>query len=352
VIDLDDEGRIRAGDPSGVLPTVAALVEHCREGYRLGLSASPIPSGEGVTAVAFCGMGGSAIAGDVVRALYADRLRIPVIVVRDAELPEFVGPHSLVLASSYSGGTAETLACFEEAVRRGARVVSLTSGGELARRSEELDLACVQVPGGFMPRAALGYITLGAIGVLEAVGLVPPMSADLEEALVELEGQDAQCAPRVPTPVNPAKKLAAEIGDRVPVIWGAEGIGAVAASRWKAQFNENAKVPAFAASLPELDHNEVVGWSEGQGRRFFVLALRQDAERPDVAARFPLSMQLASESGAEVREVWSGGRSGLARFLTLAVTGDYTATYLAIARGVDPAPIDAIARLKQALADA
>jgi glucose/mannose-6-phosphate isomerase len=351
VIDLDDEGGIRAGDPSGILTTVAALAEHCRQGYRLGLDVSPIPSGEGVTSVAFCGMGGSAIAGDVVRALYADRLRIPVVVVRGAELPEFVGPHTLVLASSYSGGTAEALACFEEAVGRGARVVSLTSGGELARRSDELDLACVRSPGGFMPRAALGYITLGALGVLEAVGLVPPMSADLEEALGELESQDALCAPRVPTSVNPAKGLAAEIGDRVPVIWGAEGIGAVAASRWKAQFNENAKVPAFAASLPELDHNEVVGWSPGQGRRFFVLALRQDAEHPDVAARFPLSMQIASDAGAEVREVWSGGRSGLARFLTLAMTGDYTSTYLAIARGVDPAPIDAIARLKQALAD-
>lgn len=351
MIDLDDEGGIRTGDPSGILATVAALAEHCREGYRLGLDTSSLPSGEGVTSVAFCGMGGSAIAGDVVRALYADRLRIPVVVVRDAELPEFVGPHTLVLASSYSGGTAEALACFEEAVGRGARVVSLTSGGELARRSDELDLACVRLPGGFMPRAALGYITLGAIGVLEAVGIVPPMTADLEGALGELEAQDALCAPRVPTSVNPAKGLAAEIGDRVPVIWGAEGIGAVAASRWKAQFNENAKVPAFAASLPELDHNEVVGWSEGQGRRFFVLALRQDAEHPDVAARFPLSMQIASDAGAEVREVWSGGRSGLARFLTLAMTGDYTSTYLAIARGVDPAPVDAIARLKQALAD-
>jgi glucose/mannose-6-phosphate isomerase len=352
VIDLDDEGLIRAGDPSQILATIGALADHCREGYRLGLDASPVPSGEGVTSVAFCGMGGSAIAGDVVRALYSDRLRIPVVVVRDAELPEFVGPHTLVLASSYSGDTVEALACFEEAVARGARVASLTSGGELLRRSDELDLAHVRLPGGFMPRAALGYITLGAIGVLEAVGLVPPMSGDLEEALGELAAQDARCAPGVPASVNPAKALAAEIEDRVPVIWGAEGIGAVAASRWKAQCNENAKVPAFAGSLPELDHNEVVGWSQGQGRRFFVIALRQDSEQPDVAARFPLSMQIASDAGAEVREVWSGGRSGLARFLTLAVTGDYTSTYLAIARGVDPAPIDAIARLKQALADA
>lgn len=352
MIDLDDEGLIRAGDPSGILATVAALAERCREGYRLGLAAAPLPSGDGVTSVAFCGMGGSAIAGDVLRALYADRLRTPVVVVREPELPEFVGPHTLVIASSYSGGTSEALACFEEAVRRGARVISLTSGGDLAGRSEELDLACVRLPGGLMPRSALGFLALGAIGALEAVGLVPPIHGDLEEALAELTAQDALCAPSIPTSVNPAKGLAVKIGDRVPVIWGAEGVGAVAAARWKAQFNENAKVPAFAASLPELDHNEVVGWSEGQGRRFFVLALRHASEHPDVAARFPLSMEIAAASGAEVREVWAGGRSALARFLTLAMTGDYTSTYLGIARGVDPAPIEAIARLKQALAGA
>jgi glucose/mannose-6-phosphate isomerase len=133
------------------------------------------------------------------------------------------------------------------------------------------------------------------------------------------------------------------------VIWGAEGIAAVAAARWKAQCNENAKVPAFWAALPELDHNELVGWSEGRGGGFFLVALRHQGEHPEVAARFPLSIEIARASGLEVDEVVAGGRSALARLIHLVLRGDLVSTYLGIARGVDPSPIEAIERLKRAL---
>jgi len=153
VIDLDDELAVRAGDPGGMLGTVAAFPEQCREGYRQGRLAAPLPEVLDVSSIAFCGMGGSAVAGDVIRALYADRLPVPVVVVRSSELPEFCGPHSLVLASSYSGGTAEALACFDEAIKRGCRVIAIASGGELAFRAEELELARVTLPGGCAPVA-------------------------------------------------------------------------------------------------------------------------------------------------------------------------------------------------------
>lgn len=348
---LDDERELRDGDPSGMLDALVGLPRHCREGYELGLTAPDLPSGEGVTGIAVCGMGGSAVAGDVVRALYVDRLRVPVAVVRTPEMPEWCGPHTLVIASSYSGETAETLACFEAAVERGCRVVAVTSGGRLERRVSELELGRVVVPGGFMPRAALGYLALGAIGALEAIGLVPSARSEFEEAVRELDGLVAQLAPSVPTGINPAKQLAEAIGERVPVIWGAEGIGAVAAARWKTQCNENAKVPAFSAALPELDHNEVVGWSQDRGHRFFLVVLRHEGEHPDVAARFPLSVEIAERAGVLSHEVWARGRSPLGRLLSLVSMGDHTATYLALARGVDPTPIDAIVRLKRALAE-
>jgi glucose/mannose-6-phosphate isomerase len=137
----------------------------------------------------------------------------------------------------------------------------------------------------------------------------------------------------------------------VPVVWGAEGIGAVAAARWKADLNENAKVPAFWSELPELDHNEVVGWSAGRGREFFVVALRHGGEHPDVAERFPPSIEIAASAGAGVAEVWARGGSDLSRLLELVLRGDLVSTYLAIARSVDPTPIEAIARLKAALAE-
>ena len=352
MIDLDDAVVLRAADPEDMLGTVLALGDHAREGYALGRAAAPLPSADGIGSVVFCGMGGSAIAGDVVRVLAAERLHVPVVVVRSPELPAFVGPHAVVIASSYSGNTAETLALFEEALARGCRQVVVTSGGELERRAVEEGIAVVAVPGGFMPRAAFGYLTLGTIGALVEMGLLPGAGQDLDDAFEIMERVVSVSGPDVSATVNPAKTLALRIGDRTPVIWGAEGIAAVAASRWKAEFNENAKVAAFASALPELDHNEVVGWSPGQGERSFLVALRHDGENPDVAARFPLSIDIARSSGIEAEEVRASGRSDLARLLELVQVGDLVSTYLGIVRGVDPSPIDAIERLKAALAEA
>lgn len=332
---LDDAAALQAADPGRMLDAVVALPAHCREGYALGRASTGLPSADDVTSVAVCGMGGSAVAGDVIRALYAERLHVPVTVVRTPELPEHCGPHALVLVSSYSGDTSETLALFEEAIRRGCRVIAVTAGGELARRAGEVGVAVVLLPGGFMPRAAFGYLTLASVGALEAVGLVPVLARDLDEAVRELERELEVSGPDVPTSANPAKALALRIGERVPVIWGAEGIAAVAAARWKTQLNENAKVPAFSAALPELDHNEVVGWSEGRGDAFFLVALRHHGEHPEVAARFPLSIDIARASGLDVEEVAAAGRSALARLLHLALRGDLVSTYLGLARGVE-----------------
>jgi len=349
---LDDRAALRAADPSGMLDIVTGLGAQCREGYALGLGARPLPKADGITSIAFCGMGGSAIAGDVVAALAAPRLRFPIAVVRTPRLPEFCGPHTLVVASSYSGDTVETVGLFEEAVGRGCRMVALTAGGELARRAQELGIGRVIVPVGYMPRAAFGFLSMGAMGALEAMGIMPPQADDVDEAVAEMTGVITEAGPDVPSTTNPAKELALAIGERVPVVWGADGIGSVAATRWKSSLNENAKVPSFASALPELDHNEVEGWSAGKGAGFAVIALRHPGEDGDVAARFPLSEELARASGATVHEVSSRGRSELARLLTLVQFGDLVSTYLGIARGVDPSPIEAIASLKRALAQA
>ena len=349
---LDDLAALRAADPSGMLDVVSGLGDQCRDGYALGLGARPLPEANGITSLVVVGMGGSAIAGDVVAALAASRLRFPVAVVRTPELPESCGPQTLVVASSYSGDTAETLSLFEEAVARGCRTVAITAGGELRGRAKKLGVGRVIVPGGFMPRAAFGYLTLGALGALEAMGIVPKQAEEVDEAVAEMAGVIADAGPEVPSTTNPAKELAIAIGELVPIVWGAAGIGSVAAARWATQCNENAKVPSFASALPELDHNEVVGWSQGKGTGFAIVALRHPGEHPDVAARFGLSQEIARGSGALVREVSSRGRSELARLLTLVQLGDLVSTYLGIARGVDPSPIEAITSLKSALAEA
>ena len=352
MIDLDDAAAIRLADPSDMLGAVAGIATQCRAGHAAGLAASNLPSGDGVRSIVFCGMGGSGISGDVIRALYTLRLPVPVVVVRGSELPEFCGTHTLVVCSSYSGDTEETLSCFDEAVERGCRLVAITSGGELSRRAHERGIALRPIPAGFMPRAAMGYLAMGSLAALEAVGLIPSLAADLDESTRELEALADRLGPDRPVRENDAKVLALATEGRTPMIWGAEGIGSVAAARWKTQFNENAKIPAFAASLPELDHNEVVGWAPGEGERFYLVALRHEGEPADVAARFPHSIRIAEESGMAVDEVRAAGRSPLARLFSLVIMGDFASVYLAIARGVDPSPVHAIDRLKRALAEA
>jgi glucose/mannose-6-phosphate isomerase len=352
VTQLDDVEALRALDASDMLGAVASLPRHAREGYDLAVATDGLPLADGVTAIAYCGMGGSAIAGEVLRATYGDRLTVPVEVVRSPVLPAWVGPHSLVVCCSYSGGTAETLSCFEEARERGARIVPITSGGTMAERSAELGLSPVIVPGGFLPRAALGFLLFALLGAMERVGLLPRLADDVHDAIAVMDPLVEALGPDVPTDRNDAKALALRIGERQPVIWGADGVGSAAALRWKAQMNENGKVPAWASSLPELDHNEVVGWSDGRGEHAFVVALRDEAEHPDVAIRFPISLEIARDAGAATEEVWATGRNRLARFLSLAIMGDYTSCYVGLAHGVDPSPIEAIVRLKAALDEA
>ena len=344
--DLNDVEALRALDAGDMLGAVASLPRHAREGYAAGVTAEGLVSADGVTAVAFCGMGGSAVAGDVLRSLFRGRLIVPVDVNRNPELPAYAGPHTLVVISSYSGNTAETLACFEQAVARGCRVVPITSGGVLATRAEELGLGTVRIPGGYMPRAALGYLALALLGAMESVGLLPRLADDVDEASGELERLVSALGPGLPTDRNEAKALAVRIGHRQPVVWGAEGFGSVAAARWKTQFNENGKVPAWSASLPELDHNEVVGWYGDRGESSFVVALRHEEEHNDVAVRFPISLEIARDSGVVTEEVWATGRSVLARFLSLVIMGDFTSCYVGLRQGVDPSPIASIDRLK------
>ena len=352
MIDLDDRRAIDAADPGGMLAAVERLSKQCGEGYAIGTSIEGLPDPTGLSGVVISGMGSSAVAGDVLRSLYRGRLGLPIEVNRSPQLPAWCGPATLLLVVSYSGNTAEALVAFEEARARGCRLCAITSGGSLAREAAAAGIPVVRIPGGFMPRAAFGYVALSTLGALESMGLLPRLGDDVAETIAELEALAERLGPGMPRPHNDAKELAWRIGDRTPVIWGAEGIGSVAAARWKTQLNENAKVPAWSSALPELDHNEVVGWRSSFGGSYFVVALRHEGETSDVSVRFPPTIEIATEAGAAVHEVWAAGRSPLARLFSLVMMGDFVSTYHGIGHGVDPSPIEPIARLKAALAEA
>jgi glucose/mannose-6-phosphate isomerase len=351
VTDLDDVGALRLADPQGMLDAIMGLPRDCREAFDAARTADRVPSADGATSLLFCGMGGSAVAGDVVRTVFRGRLGIPVEVNRSPVLPAYAGPHTVVVCSSYSGNTAETLASFRAAVGRGCRVLVITSGGTIADEAASAGVPVVRVPPGAQPRAALGHLGFASLGALEATGLLPRLEDDVSEAIAVVEAVLAAGAVDVATDDNPAKALARRIDDRVPVIWGADGIAAVAAMRWKTQVNENAKVPAWWSTMSELDHNEVVGWAEPLGRGHCVIALREPDEDPQLVPRFPLSLDIVRGAGAATEEVWSAGTSSLARLMSLIAQGDLTSVYLALARGVDPTPVGVIERLKAALAE-
>jgi glucose/mannose-6-phosphate isomerase len=347
---LDDPSALKAADPGDMLAAVGGLGGQLREGFDLGRGVAGQPPAEALRSVAVCGMGGSGIVGDVLQASLAERLAVPVVAVKGYGLPAFCAKDTLVLAVSYSGDTEETLAAYAQALAAGCRVVAISSGGELAALARADGVPHVAVPSKVpAPRAALGYLAGAAIGILEAIGLAADVGADVSRASDVLEALAAELSPDRQAGVNRAKSLALWLLGRIPIVWGSGGVAEAAAIRWKTQFNENAKLPAFHAVLPELDHNEIEGWTEGMGRPFGLVVLRHGREHPRIATRVAATLQSIAGSGLESQEVAAEGSTPMEVLFSLLMLGDFVSTYLAILRGVDPMPVRVLTRLKERL---
>jgi glucose/mannose-6-phosphate isomerase len=347
---LDDSSAVVAADPSGMLSLAAAAGRQLLEGYRAGVTADGLPSAEGVRSLVVCGMGGSGVAGDVLRGLYGSRLAVPITVCKGYTVPESCGRDTLVLAVSFSGDTEETLAAYVDAVGRGARVVAVAGGGELAALAEADEVARVAAPSGIpVPRAALGFLVGAGIGVLDAIGVVPPAAEHVGEAATHLDHLAGTLGAGSPAEGNQAKRLAAWLMGRTPVIWGSEGLAEAAALRWKTQCNENAKVPAFWGVIPEIDHNEIEGWGTGMGGPFAAVVLRHRGEHPRIASRVAARVDAVAGSGLAVEEVHATHPAPMAALFSLIMVGDFASTYLGILRGVDPTPVPVLSDLKERL---
>jgi glucose/mannose-6-phosphate isomerase len=349
---LDDFGAIERLDSLSVLETVEGFADQCRRGWQLGGSALALPEAGGVESVVVLGMGGSGVSGDVVRSVVEPRLPIPFRVEKGyGPLPSWVGRTSLVFAVSYSGNTEETLSAAADALERGARLVTVATGGALAEMAEDHDLSHVAIPPGLQPRSALGFLTLPLLAVLDRMELVPPLEEDVEEAIDVLDGIALRCQRKSAAHDNPAKSLAGRLVGKIPLIYGGHGLGATAAYRFKCDLNEYAKTPAFWNELPELNHNEIESWQAETTRDFALVMLRDHDESAAISRRFDITKELIGAPGAEAYEVMSEGRSVLARLLSLLLVTQLAAIYLALARGIDPGPVEVLERLKQKLAE-
>ncbi|MBC7247073.1 MAG: bifunctional phosphoglucose/phosphomannose isomerase [Actinobacteria bacterium] len=349
---LDDLVSLEEGDPGGMLPAVEAFPRQCADALRLGRELETVPSAEGLARVAFLGMGGSAIGGDVLRVLLEEATGLSMSVHRSYRLPVTLGSDTLAVVASYSGNTEETISAFEDALYLGCRVLAVTSGGELLKRARVSGLPCLVIPAGLQPRAALGYLSLAAAAVMERMGLLQGFVKVASETVSCLEDKAEEWGRISVTGKNFAKQLARRLVGRVPVVYGTESLLGVAAYRWKCQFNENAKVPAFCHVLPEMNHNEIVGWHELNDvtRRAEAIFLLEEDDDPRIARRVEVTAELLRDRVGGVTVIRVGGRTRTEKLFGAMYLGDFVSVYLALLNGVDPTPVESIALLKERMA--
>jgi glucose/mannose-6-phosphate isomerase len=321
-----------------MLDAVKALPEHLRDAlWRIETArANPMEA----PAAFVCGMGGSAIGGDLAAAALADRLTKPMLVSRRYELPAWSPAGSAVLCSSYSGNTEETLACYAAAEALGAQRLVATTGGELAELARRDGVPVIGLPAGLQPRAAVGYMFCVAAELAALALAGPRIHTEIDAAASRLGESFSAAEAR-------ARELAAEIGEAIPVVHGSD-LTAPVAYRWKAQINENAKTPAFSAVLPEADHNEIEGWAGSDGRFAGIFLVDRD-QHPRERKRFELTAKAIEPYAARVITLETEGETRTERILHAVMLGDLLAIELANARGVDPLAVDVLEGFKEGM---
>ena len=353
---LDDADEARSVDPDDMLHAVEDFPSQCEEAVHL---ASEIELdqlmgfSEQATSILILGMGGSGVGGDLVKTLLEGQLKVPVQVNKGYDLPGFAGENTLVFAVSYSGNTEETLSGFDQAVKKNCKIVSITTGGELAKKCADLGSVVLRIPSGIQPRAALGHLFFPLLVILQRLGFVSSLDEDIDEAIQLLRSNTKAFGFYNPVEKNPAKALAARLYQTLPVVYGFSGLSDSVASRWKCQFNENTKIPAIWNTFPELNHNETVSWDllEGLTENFTLILLRDKSEPERIKKRIEITEELVEDNFGSVETVWAEGESRLAKILSLVNFGDYVSVYLALLYQVDPSPVERIRILKERLAE-
>jgi len=342
-------GGTQALDSLGMVAATLDLPDQVAAAADRSSGLSGLPNIDDVNSVVVLGMGGSGIAGDLVAAVAGPFMPVPVVVAKSYELPAFVGEGTLVFAVSFSGDTEETVEATSEAAVQGAKVVIVSRGGELTRLGAAWGAPMVGVPDDIpQPRAAVGALAIPPLVVLEQIGLFPGARRWIDEAVRGLVARRDQ----ITSDDSVIGDFARQIGRTIPLIYGGGAVGAVAAQRWKTAMNENAKIPAFWNTQPELCHNEIAGWGQhGDLTRqaITLVALRHDFEHPQVMRRFELVFQVVDEVVAGIVQIQARGEGQLAQLLDLILVGDLTALRLALNEGVDPGPVPALDDIKLAL---
>ncbi|RPH36753.1 bifunctional phosphoglucose/phosphomannose isomerase [bacterium] len=343
--------EMHAVDPSNMYRLIKEFPAQAREAIRIGKETSITLPVRGIRDIVLCGLGGSAIGGDLLKSYLGAELKVPFLVNRHYVLPGFVGPTTLVIISSYSGNTEETNAAHREALKRKARILCISSNGmteKLARRSRA---PLIKIPGGQPPRSALAYSFFPLLIALSRLGFIKDKTREIKEALALLDQKSAEYSNPDPA-VNRALQLASDFNGRIGIIYSSTERFDAVNTRWRGQLAENAKTLCFGNVLPEMNHNELVGWKalKDQMHDMQVVFLRDRGDYPRVKVRMDITKEVISQYTPHIAEVWSEGTTLLARVLSLVTLGDWVSYYLAILHREDPWPVAVIDHLKSELA--
>jgi glucose/mannose-6-phosphate isomerase len=339
-------------DPTGQYVHLRDIARQAERGLEAARATdlSALPAGL-PRAVIVAGMGGSAIGGDILRSLVQRHGTAPVAVNRGYRLPAHVNADTLVIAVSYSGETEETLSAWRDARQRGARRIAICSGGALAAEARADGAPAALVPGGLAPRFALGYLFFTLLEIARRIGLVIVPDADVTDAIAEMDARAAAYGD-LRDEKNEAIALAELLLGRLPVLYAPDGLECVL-TRWRCQIEENAKMLAYANMLPEMNHNEIVGWEHNPDllARIAAVFLHEPGESPRIAIRRAITRGLIEPLAASVTEIRPRHERLLPALMELISLGDWSSFYLAIGNGTDPYPIEKIHALKEALAN-
>ncbi len=300
--------------------------------------------------IVIAGMGGSAIGGDIVSVLESSNINIPYVVCRDYSIPEWVNSHSLVICSSYSGNTEETISAFHKSIKSGASICGITTGGTLLKLLKEHERDFIRIPSGLQPRAAVAFSFIPIIKLIEKVGLIQSnldlwigkSISDLEKNRVIYSNEGNE---------NPVYRMAHQIYKKIPIIYSDTSSMRVNAVRLKGQINENGKMHAYFNDLPELNHNEIVGWQNNSEifQHLCVLWLEDDSDNDRTKIRRNITQEILDEGNISQYSIKVIGESFQVRFLNMIHYGDWLSFWCAILHETDPSPVEKIIRLKNEL---
>ena len=343
--------EMHAVDPLNMFRLIKEFPAQAREAIRIGNEAKLRLSVRGIHEIVLCGLGGSAIGGDLLKSYLGVELKVPFLVNRHYVLPGHVGPNTLVIISSYSGNTEETNTAHREALKRKAKILCISSNGMTEALAKKTKAPFIKIPGGQPPRSALAYSFFPLLIALTRLGFIKDKSREMKEALTLLNEKSAEYSNPDPA-MNRAFQLASALCGRITVVYSSTERFDAVNTRWRGQIAENAKALCFGNVLPEMNHNELVGWKalRDQMKEMQVVFLRDKADHPRVQVRMNITKEVISQYTPHVVEVWSEGTTLLARMLSLVTLGDWVSYYLAILHREDPWPVAVIDHLKTELA--